>query len=64
VTEERTGNGVETVSTRQPSTGWLMHATTTALADNGTVIQDWTNTYDEAGNLRSRARSEPSNILG
>jgi RHS repeat-associated protein len=62
VTDEYTRNGVETVSTRNPSTGWLMDATTTAVADNNTLIQKWTNTYDEAGNLRSRARSEPSNM--
>jgi len=62
VTDEYTRNGVETVSTRNPSTGWLMDATTTALADGNTLIQKWTNTYDEAGNLRSRARSQPTNM--
>ncbi len=61
VTDEYTLNGVETVSTRNPSTGWLMDATTTA-ADNNAVIQKWTNTYDEVGNLRSRARSQPTNM--
>jgi RHS repeat-associated protein len=59
VTAERTRNGVETVSTRHPSTGWLMNSESTAKADNATLIQKWANTYDEAGNLRSRARSEP-----
>ena len=62
VTSEYTRNGVETVSTRNPSTGWLMDATTTAVADNNTMIQKWTNTYDEVGNLRSRARSQPTNL--
>jgi RHS repeat-associated protein len=62
VTDEYTRNGVETVSTRNPSTGWLMNATTTAVADGNTLIQKWTNTYDEAGNLRSRARSQPTNM--
>jgi hypothetical protein len=30
VVDEQTLNGVETVSTRNPSTGWLMDATTTS----------------------------------
>ena len=62
VTDEVTRNGVETVSTRNNPTGWLMGSTTTALADNNTLIQKWTNSFDEAGNLLSRARSEPSNM--
>ena len=62
VIDEFTRNGVETVSTRNPSTGWLLGATTTAVADNNTVIQQWNNTFDEAGNLRSRSRSQPANM--
>jgi len=62
VVDEQTRNGVETVSTRNPLTGWLMDATTTAVADNNTLVQKWTNTYDEVGNLLSRSRSQPTNI--
>jgi RHS repeat-associated protein len=60
VTDEQTRNGVETQSTRNPSTGWLLGSTSTSHAQNDTVIQSWTNTFDEVGNLRSRARSAPA----
>jgi RHS repeat-associated protein len=62
VTDEVTRNGVETVSTRNNATGWLTGSSTTALADNNTLIQKWTNSFDEAGNLLGRLRAEPSNM--
>ena len=60
VTDEQTRNGVETQSTRNPSTGWLLGSTSTSHAQNNTLIQSWTNAFDEVGNLRSRARSAPA----
>ena len=62
VTDEQTGNGVETVSTRSPSTGWLLGSTTTAQADNNNLIQGLAFKYDEAGNLGKRTRSEPRDM--
>ena len=40
---------------RNPSTGWLLGSTTVAYADNVNLIQDLSFSYDETGNLRSRA---------
>src|SRR6185437_5256787 len=58
VTDQQTLNGVETVTTRNAATGWAMASTSTAHADGGTVIQNWSNTYDEAGNLLTRSRTD------
>jgi hypothetical protein len=58
VSKEQTSNGVETVTVRNPSRGWVRHIGTTAVADNHTVIQQRDNDYDEAGNLRPRERCQ------
>jgi RHS repeat-associated protein len=57
VTKEQTRNGVEVVSKRNPSTGWLLESTATAKAINDEVLQSWEFTYDAVGNLRSRGQS-------
>jgi RHS repeat-associated protein len=62
VTDEQTRNGVETVSTRNPSTGWLLGQTVTSHADDENVVQDLKLKFDEAGNLRTRMRSEPRDM--
>jgi RHS repeat-associated protein len=64
VTHELTANGVETIQTRNPSTGWLRASSSTAHADNETLIQQWGYAFDEAGNLRTRTRSDQLNALG
>jgi RHS repeat-associated protein len=61
VTDEQMLNGVETVKTRNPVTGWLMSSSSTAHADGNTLIQNWANTYDEVGNLRTRTRADAVN---
>ena len=58
VTDEYTGNGVQTVSRRNPATGWLQSRSSTAHADGETLIQNWTYHYDEAGNLLFRSRDD------
>jgi len=58
VTDQQTLNGVETVTTPNPSTGWMMGSTSTAHADGETVIQNWSTTYDEAGDLLTRSRTD------
>ena len=58
VLDEQTGNGVETVSTRNPTNGWLLHSTATAHADGDNLIQWLDFAYDELGNLRSRERQD------
>jgi RHS repeat-associated protein len=62
VTAEKTRNGVDTYSTRNPSTGWLMGSLSTSHAENGKVIQNWEYRYDEVGNLRWRGRADAVNI--
>jgi YD repeat-containing protein len=57
VTDEYTRNSVSTVNNRNGATGWLMGSTSTANADSSKVIQQWANTFDEVGNLRSRRRT-------
>jgi RHS repeat-associated protein len=54
-------NGVETIATRNPVTGWLMSSSSTAHSDGNTLIQSWANTFDEVGNLRTRTRSDAVN---
>jgi RHS repeat-associated protein len=61
VTDEQMRNGVETVSNRNASTGWLMGSTSTAHADGNNVIQNWVYTFDEVGNLLTRGRSDAVN---
>jgi RHS repeat-associated protein len=51
-------NGVQTTSTRNASTGWLMASFSIAQADGDKKIQDWKYHYDEAGNLTWRGRSD------
>jgi len=58
VTDEVTGNGVETISARNPATGWLMGSTSVAHGDADTLIQAFSYTYDESGNLKSRSRTD------
>jgi RHS repeat-associated protein len=61
VTREQTRNGVETVSNRNPSTGWLMSSSSVARADGNALIQEWTYRYEGAGNLRQRVRTDTVN---
>jgi RHS repeat-associated protein len=61
VTSEFTRNGVETVSSVNPSTGWEMSSTSTARGDGPKVIQGWTYSYDEVGDLLRRGRSDQVN---
>ncbi len=61
ITDGQMGNGVETIASRNPVTGWLMSSSSTAHADGNTLIQSWTNTFDEVGNLRTRTRSDVVN---
>ena len=61
VTKEYTRNGVETVKTRNPVTGWLLGSSSTAQANVGTVIQKWSYRYDVLGDLTGRTRSDALN---
>ncbi len=63
VTDEQTRNGVETVSNRNPLTGWLLSSTATAHADHDNLIQSWAYAFDEAGNLLARNRNDNVNAL-
>ena len=54
VVREKMRNGVQSQLNRNPSTGWLRGATSVALNDGNTLIQDSSYQYDEAGNLKSR----------
>jgi RHS repeat-associated protein len=58
VTKEITGNGVETISIHNPSTGWLLNSNSTAHADGDRHIQDWSYGYDKVGNLKKRKRAD------
>ena len=58
VTKERTANGVETISTRNASTGWLMGSSATAHGDGNKLIQNWQYQFDVYGNLAWRGRSD------
>jgi RHS repeat-associated protein len=57
VTTEQTGNGVETRTTRAPATGWTLGSKSISHADSDNLIQGWSYTFDEVGNLRSRSRA-------
>ena len=61
VTDEQLRNGVETQSVLNDATGWLLGRTSTAHGDGETVIQQWANAFDEAGNLRGRQRTDDVN---
>ena len=58
VIAETTRNGVETTKIMNPAIGWLMSTTSRAHFDGDKLIQNAGYTYDEAGNLTSRARSD------
>jgi len=58
VVAETTRNGVETTMIRNPAIGWLMSTTSRAHLDGEKLIQNAGYTYDEAGNLLSRSRSD------
>jgi RHS repeat-associated protein len=62
VTDELTRNGVETISTRSPASGWLLDQTATAHADGENLIQGLQYAFDEVGNVLSRRRSEPRDM--
>ena len=61
VTDEQMRNGVETVSNRNPLTGWLLGSTATAHADHDNLIQNWSYGFDEIGNLLTRNRADAVN---
>lgn len=61
VTDEQMRNGVETASTRSAVTGWLLNSRATAHSDHDKVIQNWTYSFDEIGNLLSRNRTDAVN---
>jgi RHS repeat-associated protein len=62
VTDELTRNGVETVSTRNLSAGWLLGQTVTSQADGDNLIQGLKYKFDVLGNLQTRMRSEPRDM--
>jgi RHS repeat-associated protein len=61
VTSEYTRSGVETVTTRNPATGWTTASASVAHADGDTLIQSFRYEFDQLGNLRSRKRSDGLN---
>jgi RHS repeat-associated protein len=61
VTDETVKNGVETVATINPSTGWLLASQSVAHADSDRLIQRWGFGFDEVGNLIKRDRSDAVN---
>ena len=63
VIDEQMRNGVETVSTRDSLTGWLLDSKATAHGDNDNVIQHWTYSFDEMGSLLTRGRSDATGVL-
>ncbi len=63
VKDEQMRNGVETVSTRNPLTGWLLGTTAIAHADNENRIQQWSYEFDEVGDLLTRTRTDAVNQL-
>jgi len=62
VTDEILGNGVETVSTRNPVTGWLLDASATSQADSDNLIQGLSYKFDAFGNVLTRTRSAPRDM--
>ncbi len=63
VTDEQMRNGVETVSNRNPLTGWLLGTTAIAHSDNENRIQQWSYEFDEVGDLLTRTRTDALNQL-
>jgi RHS repeat-associated protein len=63
VTDEQMRNGVETASTRNPLTGWLLGSTATAHSDQDRQIQNWSYGFDEIGNLLTRNRADAVNAV-
>jgi RHS repeat-associated protein len=63
LTDEQMRNGVETQSTLNPQTGWLLNTMATAHANNNEVIQNWTYGFDEIGNLLTRTRTDAVNTV-
>ena len=63
VTDEEMQNGVETVSNRNPLTGWLLGTSAIAHADQDRIIQDWGYAFDEIGNLLTRNRADDLNAV-
>ena len=61
VTDEQMQNDVETVSSRNPLTGWLLGTSAIAHADQDRIIQDWGYEFDEIGNLLTRNRADAIN---
>jgi RHS repeat-associated protein len=61
VTDEVMRNGVQTVSTRNALTGWLLGSTATAHADNDNIIHGFSYGFDRIGNLLTRARGDTVN---
>ena len=61
VTDEQMRNGVETESIRNPLTGWLLRSKATAHSDQNNVIQNWSYSFDELGNLLTRNRFDNVN---
>jgi RHS repeat-associated protein len=64
VTQEQTQNGVETARTYNPSTGWMLGASSVAHLDADTVIQNWGYGFDEGGNLLRRVRADDLTTAG
>jgi len=58
VTDEQMRNGVETASTRNPYTGWLLGSSATAHSDGDNVIQNGSYGFDEMGNLVTRGPTD------
>jgi RHS repeat-associated protein len=59
---EYTRNGVKTWNDRNETNGWLLGSSSLAQADNHTILQEFSNTFDEAGNLRVRKRKDPTRM--
>ncbi|HXU03108.1 MAG TPA: RHS repeat-associated core domain-containing protein, partial [Polyangia bacterium] len=62
VTDETTGTGVETISTRSPVTGWLLSSYSLAHADNEALVLGRSYRYDQLGNLTQRLQNETGDV--
>jgi RHS repeat-associated protein len=58
VTDQYTGNGVETASNYASFTGWLLGSTGVSHGRADSLIQNWSYRYDEGGNLLRRVRAD------
>jgi RHS repeat-associated protein len=63
VTDEQMRNGVETSATRNSLTGWLLNSVATAHSNQDRIIQNWTYSYDEVGNLQTRIQKDAVNAV-